>query len=367
MKLNKDLEQKLLKLYNAYWDSYLAGDIETMGSLMDHNISVIGSTEGEIFFSKKDVMKFYTDTAAHIAGTTQMRNRKITIEAADKLIFYIEQLEIYILIDGQWTFYSKARISSFLRKNDDGWKFIHQHGSLPDTRASEGEQIAFEKISKENLALRDAVKRRTVELENKNRELKMETSLERVRVVAMGMKQPTNMLDVCRIISQQLTLLNLKEIRNVQTAIFYELKGIYLNYEYFPLHDKSTITSVEYNLQPDVKAFVNQMLTDPEAFFTSEFTGARLNDWIEYQKKANQFVDPHLSEITSLHYYFYSIGPGALGISTYAPLHEDDLAVFKRIRMKKIPYSCVLERYSNKCIRVSLTCKKQKNRPGKRR
>ena len=53
---------------------------------------------------------------------------------------------------------------------------------------------------------------------------------------------------------------------------------------------------------------------------------------MEYQEKANQFVDPHLYEVVSLHYYFYSIGPGALGVSTYAPLNDNELAVFKRFR-----------------------------------
>jgi len=173
-------------------------------------------------------------------------------------------------------------------------------------------------------------KRKAVEAQN--RELEIETSLEKVRAVAMGMRQPEDMLDVCRIISQQLDLLNVKEIRNVQTAIFNQQKGIYLNYEFFRLHDKTTITEVEYNLQPDVKDFVNQMLTDPEAFFTTSFEGAKLKEWLEYQQKANQFVDPHLYEVVSLHYYFYSIGPGALGVSTYAPLNENELAVFKRFR-----------------------------------
>src|SRR5687767_8368610 len=89
-------------------------------------------------------------------------------------------------------------------------------------------------------------KRKAVEAQN--RELEIETALEKVRAVAMGMRQPEDMLDVCRIISHQLDVLNVKEIRNVQTAIFYESKGIYLNYEFFGLYDKTTITEVEYNL-----------------------------------------------------------------------------------------------------------------------
>src|SRR5678816_1183148 len=137
------------------------------------------------------------------------------------------------------------RISAILRKEITGWKYIHQHGSLPDTRANDGEVIATEQIRKENLQLREAVKRRTAELENNNRELEIESALERVRAVAMGMSKAEDMLDICRIISKELENLSINEIRNIQTAIIDEAKGIYLNYEYFRLKKKADVTSVE--------------------------------------------------------------------------------------------------------------------------
>ena len=74
-------------------------------------------------------------------------------------------------------------------------------------------------------------KRKAVEAQN--RELEIESSLERVRTVAMSMKVAADMLDVCYVISAQLELLNVKQIRNVQTAIFYKEKGTYMNYEYY--------------------------------------------------------------------------------------------------------------------------------------
>src|SRR6476646_7264133 len=44
-------------------------------------------------------------------------------------------------------------------------------------------------------------------VEEKNRELEIETALEKVRTVAMSMNKPDDMLDVCKTISQQLELL----------------------------------------------------------------------------------------------------------------------------------------------------------------
>src|SRR6185503_4439762 len=71
----------------------------------------------------------------------------------------------------------------------------------------------------------EELEQKRIAVEVKNRELEIETALEKVRAVAMGMRQPEDMLDVCRIISKQLDLLNVKEIRNVQTAIFNQQKG----------------------------------------------------------------------------------------------------------------------------------------------
>ena len=63
-------------------------------------------------------------------------------------------------------------------------------------------------------------KRKAVEAQNRN--LEIESSLERVRTIAMSMKTPDDMGEVCRVISDQLQLLKVKDIRNVQTAIINE-------------------------------------------------------------------------------------------------------------------------------------------------
>ena len=174
-------------------------------------------------------------------------------------------------------------------------------------------------------------KRKAVEAQN--RELEIETALEKVRSTALSMKSPEDMLMVCEVIAQQLALLNIRNIRNVQTAIIYESRGVYMNYEYFAVHGKTVVTEVEYNLQPDVAEFVSQMLKEPDAFFTKSFEGEDLKHWILYQDRSGQFMDPHLKSANSLHYYFYSIGPGALGISTYnTELDEQALALLKRFR-----------------------------------
>lgn len=169
---------------------------------------------------------------------------------------------------------------------------------------------------------------RNAELE---KALAIEAALDKVRALALAMKKPDDMLDICRMISVQLDALGIKDIRNVQTAIIYESKGTYINYEYYQAHELTFITEVDYN-HPIQAAFINQMLKEAGAFFTTSIEGAALQDWVEYQKTTPQFVDTKLTAAVSLNYYWYSLGPIAIGISLYKPLTEEGLQLFKRFR-----------------------------------
>src|SRR6186713_1726234 len=169
-------------------------------------------------------------------------------------------------------------------------------------------------------------------IEKANEELKIERSLERVRTAAMAMNEPADMLEVCKIISDQLEILDVKKIRNVQTAIFYEEKSVYMNYEYYAKHDKKLITEVDYSNHPVAEKFANQMLKGPNQVWTHGFKGEEVRDWLDYQKTTNVFIDTYLETANSLNYYWYSLGPVALGMSTYVPLTENEIDLFKRFR-----------------------------------
>lgn len=171
-------------------------------------------------------------------------------------------------------------------------------------------------------------KRKAVEAQN--RELEIEGALEKVRTIAMGMKIPTHMLDVCKTISFQLQSLGVKEIRNVQTAIFYELRGTYMNYEYYAKHDKTFITETTFTNHDIHNEFATNMLKGKGETFVTHIKGDGVKDWIAYQKTTNVFIDKYLETASSLNYYWFSLGPVALGISTYDPLAEGDIDLFKR-------------------------------------
>src|SRR5690349_10064086 len=332
MKLTKKLEAEILKAYNDYWGAYLKGDMRTMSYWMHDNVQMIGSGRGEFFKNKKETVKYYKSTSEQVSGKADMRNRKISVAVVGDQVLVNEECDFFVLIDSIWTFYEQGRISTLFTKIDKGWKIIQEHGSMPDARTSEGEQVNTDQIKAENIRLKDAVKRRTVELEEKNHELEIETALEKVRSVAMGMKQPSNMLEICKAISQELQKLGVKGIRNVQTAIFYPDKETYMNFEYYARHDKTFITETSYTNHKIHKAFARKMLKGQGEFFVSHIEGEKVKEWIAYQKTTNVFIDKHLNRATSLSYYWDSLGPVAIGMSTYAPLVDEEIELFKRFR-----------------------------------
>lgn len=196
MKLTKKQEKEIWQVYDTWLNSYLNGDVETYNSFLDDDYHFIGSATKEEFLNRKDTTEFFAETGDQFAGKTEIRNESKFIEQFGDLIFITHVLDGWFLHEKEWNFYSRFRFSSILRKNKDDWRFIYQHFSIPDPKTAKGETIGYDKINEENQELREAIQRRTIELEQKNRELKIESALERIRAQAVAMKTSTDLLDI---------------------------------------------------------------------------------------------------------------------------------------------------------------------------
>jgi signal transduction histidine kinase/DNA-directed RNA polymerase subunit N (RpoN/RPB10) len=204
MKLTKQLRSEILDVYEAFLGSLFNVDLEIYSLLLDDNYRLIGTTDKEVFFNKKDAISFLKATADQLAGNVERRKSEIKIEVIENLVLITEQCDGYVLIENDWTFYAKLRVSTWMQQMRNEWKIVQQHFSIPDTKAEEGQTIGLEKISKENIELRDAVKRRTVELEVKNRELQIEAALEKVRSRTMAMQHSDELPETSYLLFQQL-------------------------------------------------------------------------------------------------------------------------------------------------------------------
>ena len=331
MKLTKKLETGILKAYNEYWGAYLKGDMRSMSYWMHDNIRMIGSGRGEVFENKKTTIKYYKSTADQVAGKADMRNRKISVLPVGDQVLVNEECDFFVLIGSIWTFYGEGRISTLFTKTNKGWKIIQEHGSMPDARTSRGEQVNTDKIKAENVRLKDAVKRRTIELEEKNHELEIETALEKVRAVAMGMNNPGDLLNVCKTLFKQFLSLGFNEMRNAMINIYNDADGSFINYDYSDILGKST-NQLTYTIHPLVEKEVKKVRKARDAFSETYFTGKDLTEWKKFRKRIGEKDDPRIAKSKGLYYYFYSTGIGSIGISTFGPISKEKKALLKRFR-----------------------------------
>ncbi len=210
MKLSKQTEKEVLQVYDTWLHSYMHGDVATYDSYFDDDYHFIGSTDNEEFLSRKDTTKFFENTAEQLAGKCDLRKETRILEQFGELVFITHVFDAWFLNGTEYSYYGRFRFTNILHETRDGWRFIYQHFSMPDSKTEEGETIGFDKVHAENQELREAIKRRTVELERKNRELEIEAAVERVRAEAMAMHSTEDFGKVSRQLLQQVKNLGLK-------------------------------------------------------------------------------------------------------------------------------------------------------------
>jgi len=192
-------------------------------------------------------------------------------------------------------------------------------------------QMATEKIKKENQQLRDAIKRRTIELESKNKELEIEASLERVRAVAMAMRKPKDLLQICESLFNELQKLGFSELRNAMINVYDDSNSTIFNYD-FSYESGLSETFFKNNSHPVIENFIKEIRKTRDAFVPFSVTGKKLNDFIKFRKSNGEKTDSKLKKATALHYYFYSIGNGSIGISTFKTIPDEQVKILKRFR-----------------------------------
>ena len=172
-------------------------------------------------------------------------------------------------------------------------------------------------------------KRKAVEAQN--RELEIESSLERVRTVAMGMNKPDDLLGICETVFKELQKLGFSELRNSMINIHNDEKRSFLNYDFSDFAG-AVIANVDYNIYHSIQKLVTQARNSKDAFIEYVYSGQELMDWKEVRKKNGEYDDSRVEHITALYYYFYSIGIGSIGISAFSAIDTERLELLKRFR-----------------------------------
>jgi hypothetical protein len=172
-------------------------------------------------------------------------------------------------------------------------------------------------------------KRKTVEAQN--RELEIETSLERVRAVAMSMMRPDDLLEVTKIQFSELKQLGFNELRNALIGIFNDDKNYFTDYD-FSDFSGGRITQIPYHENKIVDKAIKRMKSATDAFTEFIVEGKELKEWKDFRNQNGEYDDTRLKNVDALYYYFYSIKAGNVGISTFKKISEEQLIILKKFR-----------------------------------
>jgi hypothetical protein len=345
------MNDKKAKLLNDTYQKWIHTSLydlplDAINDFVDPKIMGYGTAIDEKVLSVSDYRKLINTQREQSVGLDM--SFEITpvfrcISKKEDSAIFVDEINVSIIVNEnkQELF---LRLTTILDYIDSKWIVVHWHGSMPTETTGQSDTWLVNEWKRKNEELQKLVDEKTSELLNKNRELEIETSLEKVRTIAMGMRKPDDMLDVCKTISIQLLSLGVKEIRNVQTAIFYQQRSTYMNYEYYAKHNKTFITETVYTNNKIHNEFATKMLKGKGETFITHIKGDEVKNWIAYQKTTNVFIDKYLETASSLNYYWFSLGPVALGISTYHPLTDDEINLFQRfLKVFELAYQRYLD------------------------
>jgi class 3 adenylate cyclase len=117
-----------------------------------------------------------------------------------------------IPVEGQFFEMKNLRMSlTWVKEKGKDWKAIHGHASAPWVMQQEGETWPIEELQARNQELEKIVAEKTADLIEKNRVLKVEMALERVRSASMAMRKSEELTKVATIMYEELQKLGLTQ------------------------------------------------------------------------------------------------------------------------------------------------------------
>ncbi|MGA9326191.1 MAG: ATP-binding protein [Salegentibacter sp.] len=209
MEITDQIKTELSEWLDTFWKAYMKGDLDLWSTFIKEDYCHIGGRKEEIWHSKQEILDNTHAILDQMSGDTEMRNREIEVLPYGDKVMVDEFADLYVKVDGAWSFYRPFRISSLMEKTAIGWIALHQHGSYPDMKAVEGEAFAHDTLKAENKKLQLSVEARTKELVSKNRELEIEAALERVRSQSMAMRHTSDLQEVVNTLAHQLLRINI--------------------------------------------------------------------------------------------------------------------------------------------------------------
>ena len=169
------------------------------------------------------------------------------------------------------------------------------------------------------------------ELAAKNRELEIETSVDRVRTVAMGMRVRDELSGISEIIFEELKGLGFIDLRNAEVIINNNAKETVTSY-YYSDYGVTGVIELDYKSNPTVREWAKKIRKARDAFAEVVIPEKEMKAWRKYRESIGYKRDAKLNRAKTVYYYSYSTGQGALSISSFKPVSKEQIKILKRFR-----------------------------------
>ncbi len=303
-------------------DLVTAPDIMGYGSAPDEKINSLHQL--------RDMLESQREQAAGIDMRIERKPVYQHISLLEDAAVIVEEVSITISVNGEENRLS-LRISGFYEFRGDTWMAVHLHGSAPQQGASKEDIWHINEWKRKNAELQAMVDERTADLVKKNKELEIEAALERVRSIAMAMQKPDDLLDICEAMFIEFRKLGFDAMRNAMINIHDDERKSFINYDFSDTIGRSK-TPLVYDIHPVIARQISEIRSSKDAFSETVFAGEDLESWKEFRKERGEQDDSRIDQCQALYYYFYSIGDGSIGMSTFSPITEERLQLLKRFR-----------------------------------
>jgi len=207
------IKEKLLNsTYEKYIQTSLADlPLKDIHNFIDEKFTGYGTALNEKLLSISDyreLVERQRDQGKNInfEFTSKPITRKIIADGNSAL--YVDEIIVKTYVDNESN-EMLLRLSTVLEYRDEKWIVIHFHGSKPEYSGGENDPWHVNQWKQKNAELELLVEEKTADLLNKNRELEIEASLERVRARTIAMHQSSELSEAGNLLLQQMKQLGI--------------------------------------------------------------------------------------------------------------------------------------------------------------
>ena len=303
--MNQDKNELLTNAHNRVVN--IGFGLEPMGNLEDYfaqKLMIIGTAADEKYTSLAGLRKLIQNGQEQSVGMDKRLSRSEvyrTFSADENVAIIVEDITAFFTINAE-TMQFDVRSSAIFEFKNRQWKVIHWHASKPESVESEVDTFGIDEWKQKADALEKIVAERTADLVEKNRELEIESSLERVRSVAMGMRKPDDLLSIAESLYNELRVLGFPDLRNAMIHRYFDEKNEFLDYD-FSDFSGGQIARIPYSGNPVIERFIQDIRKTNESFTEIIITDKQLDDWKQLRKSNGEIDDTRLNEASVVYYY----------------------------------------------------------------